>query len=289
MKKALVVFLILAVAGGVFADPIGLKVYIDGFSFGNMTDKNYEFSKGGGSLVPGVEFSKSFGAFKLTTSLQDTIGFVDPSTQDIRWGLKGAYALQLAEASKLTFSAYNKLHILKKGDDFADTKLDQITDQIGPGVRFDQTLGFGGIYAIVEVDINIHTKENTKLDLATGADDGFKVGVDTTLGLYGYVQPTITFLSNGESPAKDAFSAFNIRVGYKFGPGKNLDGRVTVAISTKENAFDAGGAGLTIQPRFTYNNIIPGLAAYADFKIGNVAVKDADIAFTPQIGVSYAF
>jgi hypothetical protein len=270
----------------VFADPIGLKVYIDGFNFGDVAADTYKFSEGGGNVNPGVEFSKSFGAFKLTTSVQDTISFKATKDQDIRWAVKGAYALQLAEASKLTFSAYNKLHILGDKSTFADTKADQITDMIGPGVRFDQTLGFGTLYAIAEVDIKIHTKDGQELELGSGDDDGFKVGATTNFGLYGYLQPKLSFRdTTGKAPASGVLQEFRVRVGYVYG---SIDGRVTVYISTVEKGFEANG--LRIQPRVTYNNIIPGLAAYADFDILKIGAKSpAKLGFKPQIGVSYAF
>jgi hypothetical protein len=291
MKKFLVCMLVLALAAGtVFADPIGLRVYTDGISFGNVAADSYKFAGDGGlaRLPFGLEFSKTFGPVGFSTAVEYALSFTatpkdtgDPKHQP-QWNLSGSYGLQLAEASKLGFSLYNKLHFnASKGGEFADN----IWDDIGPGIRFDQTFGFGSLYAITEMSIRIYTYKNADdsnkgLGLETGENYGFQAGVNTALGIYGYVRPYLTFLSNGKSP-DDVLSQFDLRVGYRTGP---IDARATVTIPAHD--FDA--SGLTIRPRFTYT-IIPGLWAYADLSIGAMGKKDADVTITPQIGVSYAF
>jgi hypothetical protein len=289
MKKALVVFLILAVAWGVFADPIGLKVYIDGFGFGNVAAKDYKFSGVGGqaSITPGVEFAKSFGAFSLTTSVQDKFAFKDPLEQDLRWLVKGAYALQLAEASKLTFSAYNRLYLYGRKEKFADTDDDGIIDRIGPAVRFDQTLGFGTFYVVVEVDLGIHTKKNSELQISSGEGDNFKVGVTTNFGLSGYLMPKLAFRDVAGNTPTDVLTEFNIRVAYDI--NSNMGVYLNTAIATVKDGFKGANNGLTLEGRFTYKNIIPGLNAWATANVGKIAVEKADISFTPSLGVSYAF
>jgi hypothetical protein len=296
---------------------------------GTKTNTKYEFSGTNGLAYfewLGVKYAKSFGALGLATALDFRIPFAEGGKllSDLgagaslilpRWTLKGTYGLDIAQDSKLTFSLYNKLYLYAqdvKDDKFyyADTDADQIQDGIGPGVKFTQTLGFGSIYAQAEADIHIHTGKETKvdktkgdnlgIDVKSGDDDGIKVGVDTEFGLYGYLQPVFAFIVNGKSP-DDVFTAFNVRIGYKTG---NLDGRVTVAIPFGESSALSPGttdkltklenAGIEIRPRFTYSDIIPGLAAYVDVRILGIAAKSKDdngrvIGLNPGIGVIYAF
>jgi hypothetical protein len=299
MKKLLAFVLVSAVViGTVAADPIGLSVYVDGFWFGDVLQEDYKLSGDGGAAsfdVLGVKYAKSFGALGLATALDFTLPLAtDPVYTLPRWTLKGTYGLDIAQNSKLTFSLYNKLYLKTTGGE--DSKYaatgddgDGIQDRIGPGVKFTQTLGFGSIYAIAEIDFLIHTATDADIDiLASGDDDGIKVGVDTDFGLYGYLQPILWFSVNGETP-DDILRNFNVRIGYKTG---NIDGRVTVTIPTVEDGIDH--EGITIRPRFTYNNIIPGLTAYADARILGVGAKSEDdggrkIGLNPGIGVIYAF
>lgn len=289
MKKFIILLLVatVVVAAG-FADPIGLKVYIDGFGFGNVAADNYELAgtAGQGNIVPGVEYNKGFGPIALNTSLQDDIKFTDPLAQDLRWHVKGTYALQVAEASKLSFFLYNRLHLKGANEEFANTDYDLITDNFGPGIRFDQTLDFGGLYAEGGVDFNIHTQDGKKLEVGTSDTDHIVLGVSTKFGLYGRVQIVLKFVdATGETPSDGAFRNIRPRIGYVYGP---IDGRVTFDIPTNDKGIE--GTGITIQPRVTYNNIIPGLAAYADFAITGAGAKDpVKIGFKPTIGVSYAF
>ncbi|MDR0720166.1 MAG: hypothetical protein LBF78_11070 [Treponema sp.] len=291
MKKILLCALVFTLAAGAaVAAPLGLRVYTDGVSFGNVAAEGYKFAGDGGlARIPlGLEFSKALGPVRFSTALEYALSFTatpantgDPKHQP-QWNLSGSYGLQLAEASKLSFSLYNKLHFdASKGGEFADN----IWDDIGPGVRFDQTFGFGSLYAVTELSVRIYTYENADgsdkgLGLETGENSGFQAGVNTNFGLYGYVRPYLVFLSNGESP-DDMLTKFDIRVGYRTGP---IDARATFTIP----AVDFDATGLTIQPRFTYN-FLPTLSAYADLKIGAIGKKDADVAITPQIGVSFSF
>jgi hypothetical protein len=272
-KLCIVVLAAVLAAGTAAADPIGLKVYIDGFSFGDMLAEGYDFGKEA-SITPGIEYSTAFGDLGLTTSVQDEIPFDGEMT--IQWYLRGDYGLSLAENSALGFSLYNYLT-------FSDG---EIGDKVGVGVSFTQTLGFGDLYAILELDIIIPTQEGNKLSLTTlEADDGFKVGVNTGFGLYGYLQPVLTFVANGESPA-DVLSAFNIRLGYATGP---IDGRVTVGIPTYTNGFDIDGLGIT--PRVTYTTPIEGLEAYVEAAIEGVGADSniKKVGLSPAIGVSFSF
>ena len=87
-----------------------------------------------------------------------------------------------------------------------------------------------------------------------------------------------------EKTPDDILTQINPRIGYVYGP---IDGRVTFVIPTVTDGIKT--KVVTIQPRVTYNNIIPGLAAYADFAIGGVGADSGKIGFSPSIGVSYAF
>jgi hypothetical protein len=295
MKRFVVLFLVASVlATAAFADPIGLTAKIDGFSFGNVAADDYEFAgaKGKASVTPGLDFSKTFGAFKLGAGLQDKITLSDPLAQVVRLHVKGTYALQLAEGSKLSLSLYDKFY-LEGGyataskavvDKFADTKLGQVYDRVAPGIRFDQTLDFGTIYAIAEVDFNINFAEGTEVAISSGDDDGFKVGVTTNVGFSGYVQPVLVFTNALGTDVDDVLTGINVRAIY--GITSSLEARVTFAIPTVEKGFETTGLG--IQPRVTYSNIVPGLGAYADFNITAIGA-DGDIGFTPTIGVTYAF
>jgi hypothetical protein len=290
MKRFLPCVLVFALAAGaVFADPVGLRVYTDGISFGNVAAGNYQFAGDGGlaRLPFGLEFSKLLGPVSFSTAVEYALSFTatpgntgDPKHQP-QWNIWGSYGLQLAEASNLTFLLYNKLHFdASKGGEFADN----IWDDIGPGVRFDQTFGFGSLYAVTEMSIRVYFYENADgsdrgLGLETGENSGFQAGVNTNLGVYGYVRPYLAFLSNGESP-EDVLTKFDVRVGYRTGP---IDARATFAIP----AHDFEASGLTVRPRFTYT-IMPGFWAYVDLSIGAIGSNN-DVSFTPQIGASYSF
>jgi hypothetical protein len=287
MKKIIVLLLVVSVlTTAAFADPVGLTAKIDSFNFGNVRADDYEFSGANGraSVTPGLDFSKSFGDFTLSAGIQDTLTFSAPLEQDVRLHVKGAYALQLAESSKLTISLYDEFHLKGKDDAFANVNQGGISDQIGPGIKFEQTLDFGSIYVNAEVDFDINFQDGQKVVIASGADDGFKVGMDTNFGLCGYVQPAFTFTRADGKDVKDVLTAVNIRAGYMITP--SLNARVTFGIPAVADDFKL--IGLTIQPRVTYSNIIPGLDAYADFKITDVG-GDSDVGFIPAIGVSYAF
>jgi hypothetical protein len=232
----------------------------------------------------------------LSTDLSFDLTFSDPLESDLAWQVKGAYELELSDVSALTFSLFNTLHLYggedKAGGDptkgtFADTKNDQIRDEIAPGVRFDYRLGFGTLYGIMEVGFWIHTQEDTKLDILTGSDDGIKLGIEETeIGVYGYLQPTFWFLVNGESP-DDVVRAFDIRVGYITGP---IDANVTFSIPTYKDGMK--GEGLSITPYVEYALIPDSLSAYLELKLSGIgADKDfgGEFGFTPTIGVSYSF
>jgi hypothetical protein len=242
----------------------------------------------------GLEFAKYFGPLRFATSLEDKFSFKDPLEQNLQWAVSGSYSLQLAEASRLSFMLYNKLHLDSRGDKFADTDLDLITDDIGPGLRFDQTLGFGSLYAMTEFNLKLHTMEDRKLDLETGIDSGFKLGFTTKFGLWGYFRPYIAFIRNGEGADKDALEKIDIRIGYTTGP---IEARVTLAIPTYEDGIKTGGydaltgqyGGLNVKSRVTYT-IMPGLAAYAELWIINLGAEDpVKVGFAPQIGGSFSF
>jgi hypothetical protein len=292
MKKLLICVLVFAMAAGTLfaqADPLGLTVYIDGFSFGDVAAKEYKFAGEGGQagIIPGVTYEKSFGAIGISTDLSFALAFSDPLASELAWQVKGTYELGLSDASILTFSLFNTLHFLGADEKFADTDLDQIQDEIAPGVRFDQKLGFGTLYGILEVGFWVHTAENTKLDIISGSDDGFTFGIEETeIGVYGYIQPEFTFLENGESP-DDVLTAFNICAGYTTGP---IDANVTFTIPTIEDGIKY--SGLTIEPYVEYAIIPDSLSVYLDLEIGGLgADKDVgdDLGFTPTIGVSYSF
>jgi hypothetical protein len=300
MKRLLMcVLLSAAAAGAAFADPVGLRLYIDGLYFGDVMSENYKFAgKGSGAFInPGIEFAKSLGAFRFSTSLEDMIGFSDPGYQKLQWTLTGSYMLQLAETSRLSFLVYNLFHLDGADDKFADPDLDQITDEIGPGIRFDQTFGFGSIYAMTEFNIRIHSQENRKIDLETGIHSGFKLGWTTNAGIWGYVRPYISFLKNGEAPEQDALEKIEIRVGYT---NSVIEARVTVGIPTVEDGIKNGGfstkapglgryGGLFIQPRITYT-FMPGLSAYAEAWVINLGAEEPlKVGIIPKIGVSYSF
>jgi hypothetical protein len=285
MKRFLLCVLVFALAAGAaFADPIGLRVYTDGLNFGNVAADNYELA-GKNSTARfkfGIEYGRSFGTLRLTTALEDTISPKDPVTQGVQWNLSGSYGLQLAEASKLSFSLYNKLHF-DQAKDFAD----QIWDDIGPGVRFDQTLGFGSLYAVTEMSVRVYGYENSdgsakKLDLRTGENSGFQAGVNANFGLFGYVRPVFWFLDNGETP-DDILREFELRLGYRTGP---IEARVTANIPAIEDGVKS--AGISIKPRFTYT-FMPTLNAYAELAISALGKEGADPGFTPQIGASFSF
>jgi hypothetical protein len=291
MKKLLTVLLVLVfVSGFAFADPIGLKVYIDGFAFGDVANENYEFSGVGGQAVitPGVQYDKSLGSIALTASLQDDIGFADPGTQNIRLALKGAYKLALSDTSTLTPYVYDRLWLKGGNDTFADTDADQIQDEIGLAIRFDQKFSFGTLYADVLIGLTIHTQDGKDLEIKSGTDQDIRVGYDSP-GLYAYLAPRVIFTEDYRHAPDSVLDQIMFRVGYKkLGP---INARVSVTLPTYEDGIEA--AGLTIQPRATWAGIVPGLDAYVDFAIGNLGKKvagdAADIAFKPTIGVSYAF
>jgi hypothetical protein len=297
MKKFLICALIFALAAGtVFADPIGLRVYIEGFDFGDVADEDYEFAGDGGLayLNLGLEFVKYLGPVRFATSLEDKFSFKDPLEQNLQWVVTGIYGLQLAESSRLSFMLYNKLHLDSRGDKFADPDLDLITDEIEPGIRFDQIFSFGSLYAMTEFDFKLHTQEDRKLDIETGVDSGFKLGFTTNLGLWGYFRPYIAFLRNGEAADKDALEKIDIRIGYTTGP---IEARVTLAIPTYEDGIKTGGydlltgqyGGLNVKSRVTYT-FMPGLNAYAELWIINLGAEDpVKVGFVPQIGGSFSF
>jgi hypothetical protein len=307
MKRVFACVLVLAMAAGSLAaqsEPLGLTVYIDGFGFGNVAGDEYEFSgeNGGGEITIGVEFAKTFGAIDVSTSLEDTIGFTDPLSQDIAWTVKGEYGLGLSEASSLSFWAWNKLHLIGGDDEFADTDLDQIQDEFAPGIRFDQKLGFGTIYAIVEVAFVIHTADGVDMDIGTSftgfdhpsnsmagfGDEGIKIGIETDMGVYGFIQPEFVFSINGETP-DDVLCYFNIGAGYATGP---IDAYVTAYIPTFEDGVKL--IGLTVTPGVSYEIIPDALSAYAEFELSGIGADEADkggtdFGFSPTIGVSYSF
>jgi hypothetical protein len=295
MKK-FIIFLLIAVvtAGAAFADPVGLKVYIDGFSFGDAAAEEYKFSGEGGSasITPGIAYSASFldGSLALVASVQDTIGFDDPTSQDLRLNLNAGYNLQLAAATKLVFSVWDFFHLIGANEKFADTDQGQVKTRIGAGAQFYQTLDFGVVWAILDVEFHKSFAEGSELGISTGKDNGFSVGVNSNFGLYGLAGFAIAF---NDAAAREWFmettglSGTKLRIGYKI---SNIDGRVTVEIPLMEDGLRY--KGINIIPRFTYSNIIPGLEAYLNLAIDGIAADadvGRDVGFTPAVGVSYSF
>jgi hypothetical protein len=296
MKK-LVVFLLIAgvTVGAAFADPIGLKVYIDGFSFGNVAGDEYKFSGEGGeaAVTPGIEYGTSFldDSLALTASLQDEIVLSDPLSQDLRLNLNVGYTLEPADAASLTFSVWDYFHLTGEDDAFAKADEGNVHTRIGVGVNFVQSLDFGDVWATLDVEFHKSFEEGAELGITTGDDNAFAVGVDSNFGLYGSVDFKIAFNDVGaaillELPeAKPGLTGTSIGVGYKTG---NIDGSVKVDIPLYENGLDEG---IGITPNFTYSDIVPGLEAYLELEISNVGATadDAKIGFTPTVGVSYSF
>jgi hypothetical protein len=156
-------------------------------------------------------------------------------------------------------------------------------------VRFDQTLGFGSLYAEAGVNFRVHTQEGKKLEIGTSDTDHIRLGVTTKFGLYGSAQIRMKFVNDAGKTPDDIVTEIDPRIGYIYGP---IDGRVTFTIPTVSKGIEK--TGVTIEPRVTYNNIIPGLTAFVNLAIGNIGAEDAagesaDIGFTPAIGVSYSF
>jgi hypothetical protein len=293
MKK-LVVFLLIAVvsAGAAFADPIGLKVYIDGFEFGDVAGDDYKFSgeNGEANFTPGIEYGTSFldDALGLTVGLQDTIGFSDPMEQDVRLNLNVGYTLELAPATSLVFSVWDFFHLTGADDEFAKADEGNINTRIGVGVQFYQTLDFGVVWAILDVEFHKYFNEGAELGITTGDDNGFAVGVDSNFGLYGSAGFGIGFNDFGANVlglTETGPAAISLCVGYAT---DNIDGSVTVDIPLYENGLDEG---IGITPNFTYSDIVPGLEAYLELEISGVGATaaDAKIGFAPTVGVSYSF
>jgi hypothetical protein len=307
MKK-LVVFLLTAVVtvGVAFAEPIGLKVYLDGFSFGNVAAEEYKFSGEGGAaaFTPGIEYGTSFlnDSLALTAGLQDEIGLSDPLEQDVRLNVNVGYNIQLAPATKLVLSVWDFFHLTGADDKFAKADEDNVKTRIGAGVQFYQVLSFGLAWTILDVEFHKSFKDGSELGITTGDDYAFVAGVNSNFGLYGLVGFAIAFNDAGAVAVglgKAGVYGTKLRVGYITG---NIDGRVSVDIPLFEDGVDI--AGISIVPRFTYSNIIPGLEAYLDLEISGIASKDygdagstmeaagaanGKIGFTPTIGVSYSF
>jgi hypothetical protein len=114
---------------------LGITVYLDGFTFGNLAADDYKFAgkDGQAGINPGVEYATSFGDIGFSTALEFDLAFTDPLESDLNWKIGGDYGLELSDSAKLTFSAWNKLHFIGGPDDqgdgkFADTDLDQIQD-----------------------------------------------------------------------------------------------------------------------------------------------------------------
>ncbi|MDR0709642.1 MAG: hypothetical protein LBF77_06220 [Spirochaetaceae bacterium] len=324
MKKLVVFLLIAAVtAGAAFADPIGLKVYLDGFSFGNVAGDDYKFSGEGGeaSFTPGIEYGTSFldDSLALTAGLQDEVVFSDPLEQDVRLNVNVGYNLQLAPATKLVLSVWDFFHLLGGNDKFADADLGQVKTRIGVGVQLYQVLGFGVAWTILDVEFHKSFAKGSELGITTGEDNNFAVGVNSNFGLYGLAGFGIAFNDAGAATVgleKAGVYGTTLRVGYITG---NIDGRVSVEIPLFEDGVDF--KGISIVPRFTYSNIIPGLEAYLDLAVSGIASKkylteaeretlktavesgndvskdqsavltlpNGKIGFTPTIGVSYSF
>jgi hypothetical protein len=305
MRKFLVFVLVSLMAVGAIGtlaaqdenEGLGLTVYIDGFTFGNVVADEYTFAgeDGQAGINPGIEFAKTFGAIGFSTALEFDLSFADPLEADLNWRIGGDYALDLSDTSTLTFSLWNKLHFTG-GDDgtgdgkFADADLDQIQDEIVPAIRFDQKLGFGIIYGIFELTFVIHTAEGVDLDILTGGgvlpygDEGFQIGVETDMGVYGYIQPELYFSTNDADD--DVFKYFNICAGYKTGP---IDAYATFFIPTFKDGMKF--EGLAITPGVSYE-IMSGLSAYLELEFSGLGGDEdygCEFGFTPTIGVSYSF
>lgn len=292
MKK-LVVFLLIAVvtAGAAFANPIGLKVYVDGFTFGNVAAKNYRFAGeyGMAGVTPGIAYNTSLldGSLDLAAGLQNSIVFSNPLEQDLRLNLKVGYNLRPTETTKVIFSVWDFFHFTGEDGQFADVGAGQVETIIGTGAQIRQDMDFGEIWAIFDVEFHKNLAGGTSLGIATGADNGFAVGVNLASGLYGSAGFGIAFNKAGavtQNAASAGLTSTTLRLGYKTG---DIDGRVSVIIPLMADGIK--NEGIYVTPRFAYGNIIPGLEAYLALTIKNIAADAANIGIAPAVGVSYSF
>jgi hypothetical protein len=258
----------------------GLHIGIDGFNFGNVAGDGYKFAGEGGqaTLNPVIRYDHVLGKLTLTGQLSDKFEFSDPFGMIFGLGLQGAFQASNALSAGLYFLLGAPI-----GEKYenADPAL-----EFAPWVNYAHTLGFGKIYA--KLDLGFYVPGEKQFILGTGSEDHLTVGVNTNMGLYGFVRPHLVLLNmfDGENAEEyDVLTNIDIRLGF----AKNaIDFWVTFGIptGTDDHASSIKYVGMTINPRFSYL-IMPKLKAYVDFAIGNIGVEGGDVSFVPSIGVTY--
>jgi hypothetical protein len=88
-------------------DTGGLTIGIDGFSFGNVTRKNYKFTgkNGKGSIEPKIRFDTTPGKLALTGQAGVLFPFAEEGKPTIGFGVEAGYAISEALNTGANFNA----------------------------------------------------------------------------------------------------------------------------------------------------------------------------------------
>jgi hypothetical protein len=251
-------------------DTNGLTIGIDGFSFGNVAGKKYEFTgkNGQGSIEPKIRFDMKTGKLALTGQTGVLLPFVEEGKPTIGFGVEAGYAISEA----LNTGAYFKAAIPTEEES-------NPLFEIVPRITLTKDFAFGSVYGKLDLGLTIVDKF---ISIGTGTEDHITIGLKTKTGISAFVRPHLTFvqLYDGESLYDvDFISQFDIGAGYAKGP---LDISFTVGIPAVEDGIK--NSGLSIEPCITFA-IKPNIKIYLDVLFDSVG---SDVGVFPTIGGTFS-
>jgi hypothetical protein len=285
MKKFVIAAVMLMVTVGLFADIThAMRFRIDSLSFGNVAADGYKLGQSG-SITPQIEYSLNTGSVGFAAKIKDQVNFKGGATENLF--VNAWFNKKVADDKGLiaTGAWYN-------------TSGSDATHQVAAWVSYAHNFSWGYIFGSLDIGYEenkgaatIGFLTNDSYMAGVNSDfmnRGLYLGASAKFGLYGYVNPKLTFAkwdANGDKTKFDPLSAMDIRVGFKAGP-TNTRVTLTVPTGTAENKGNFASVGLGIRPRFTYT-IVKGLTAYADLNINKIGADGAKVGWTPSLGVLY--
>jgi hypothetical protein len=263
MKRIVLMLLVLTAAAGFTAaqdEGIGLSA---GLELGlGIVAAEVEFG-----LSPFLEYENSFfdGALDLSAALAYGLVFSDPVAQGIEMEEELAYNLSLAGTSVLSFILNNSNGFVLSPREDDSNNLEGV---LSPGIKFNQTLGFGDLFARVDFPLTYVQPER-------GAE--FEFGIDLGLGWASTFGLGIEVTEHNVILPEGVYGGIDLTASYEYGP---IYAELAIGAPPE---FE----GISISPAFEYT--FNAFTFYASLEFADINVEGADVSISPAIGVKFSF
>jgi hypothetical protein len=268
VKKFLTVLFVLTIACSfVMAEGLGLEVGAD-FTLADVTDV-FDSSY---ILTPHAEYANSFGAIDVDVYLEYPVGFGTADEELYQTPYleeEMGYKLSLGAASTLSLILNNSNNFYLSPD-IEETpgveETNKLDGSLEPGVKFNQTFGFGDLYAQAGFPIGYLSQEK---DADITIDSYLLLGFAHGSGFGAELTFNLALSPEGEYTETELLFSYEADAIYA-----ELD-----IVTDKEFS------SYTVTPEVEYS--LNALTLWADIEFAGIG--EDDIIISPTVGVKYSF